>query len=192
MLSLKTLTKPKSLLIIGATLIVIASLGWYGATPIQNLVQTDSLSSSPDYFITKVKVKEFDADGLLIETLDAEQTLHYIAKSRTLLETPHVERYSKSGHWSAKADKGVIEDGSNDILLTENARATKKYLQSEDIKLSADNIHYLDKDQSLTSYGNATLISTQGETSAGEIKTYINSEEVVMTGSVRGKYETIH
>ncbi|SHF61068.1 lipopolysaccharide export system protein LptC [Marinomonas polaris DSM 16579] len=192
MLSLKTLTKPKSLLIIGATLIVVASLGWYGAAPIQNLVQTDSLSSSPDYFITNVKVKEFDADGLLIETLDAEQTLHYIAKSTTLLQTPNVERYSKSGHWSAKADKGVIEDGSNDILLTENARATKKYLQSEDIKLSADNIHYLDKDQSLTSYGNATLISTQGETSAGTITTYINSEEVVMTGSVRGKYETIH
>jgi lipopolysaccharide export system protein LptC len=192
MLSFKQLIKPKNLSIIGAALLLVVSLGWYGTSPMQNLVQTESLSSSPDYFITKVKVKEFDTNGTLIETLDAEQTLHYIAKSKTLLETPSVERYSKSGHWSAKADKGVIEDGSNDILLTENARATKKYLQSEDIKLSADNIHYLDKDQSLTSYGNATLISTQGETSAGIITTYINSEEVVMTGSVRGKYETIH
>jgi len=165
---------------------------WYGATPIQNLVQTDSLSSSPDYFITQVKVKEFDVDGLLIETLNAEQTLHYVAKSRTLLEKPSVERHSKSANWSAKADKGVIEDGSNDILLTNNAKATKKYLQSEDIKLNADSMHYLDSDQSLTSHGNAILISTQGETSAGTITTYINSEKVIMTGSVRGKYETTH
>ncbi|RBP80585.1 LPS export ABC transporter periplasmic protein LptC [Marinomonas rhizomae] len=192
MLSFNKLTQPKSLLLIGAALIISAFLGWYGVTPTTNLVETDSLSSSPDYFITKVKVKEFDIDGRLIEELDADQTLHYTAKSKTLLESPNMERYSKSGHWSAKADKGVIDDGSNDILLTENARATKKYLQSEDIKLSADNIHYLDQNKSLTSYGNATLTSTQGETSAGKITTYINSEEVVMTGSVRGKYETIH
>ncbi|WP_421853020.1 LPS export ABC transporter periplasmic protein LptC [Marinomonas sp.] len=185
-------TKPKNLIITGVALILAASLGWYGVMPKPNLVETDSLSSSPDYFITKVKVKEFDIDGTLIETLDAEKTLHYITKSRTLLEKPYIERQSKSGHWSAKADKGVIEDGSNDILLTVDAEATKRYLQSEDIKLSADSIHYLDKDQSLTSYGNPILVSSQGETSADKITTFINSEEVVMTGSVRGKYETIH
>ena len=189
---LKKLAQPKNLLIIGATVIAAALLGWYGTKPKTNLVETDSLSSSPDYFITKVKVKEFDSNGTLIEKLDAEQTLHYIAESKTLLETPKIERYSNSGHWSATAVKGVIEDGSDDILLTEDVRATKKYLQSEDIKLTADNIHYLDKDKSLTSYGNAKLFSSQGETSAGKITTYINSEEVVMTGSVRGKYETIH
>ncbi|WP_111638982.1 LPS export ABC transporter periplasmic protein LptC [Marinomonas shanghaiensis] len=188
---LTKLITAKNLFLSGATLILFALTFWYGTIPTRNLVETDSLSSSPDYFITDVKVREFDSSGQLIETLDAEQTLHYIAKSRTLLEKPSIERQSTSGSWSAKAEKGVIEDGSSDILLTENARATKKYLQSEDIQLSADNVHYLDKDQSLTSYGNATLISPQGNTTASEITTYINSEEVVMTGSVRGQYETV-
>ena len=176
----------------GAGLTVAMLLFWYGATPKQNLVLTDSLSSSPDYFITDVRVKEFDKDGLLIETLNAVQTLHYTTTSKTLLENPTIERFSKTGSWNAKSEKGVIDDGSNDILLTKNAKATKKYLQSEDIKLIADNIHYLDKDQSLISYGNPILISSQGETSANKIITYINSEEVIMTGSVRGKYETAH
>ncbi|GAA0220830.1 LPS export ABC transporter periplasmic protein LptC [Marinomonas primoryensis] len=189
---LKKMVRFNSLLFIGAALVLVASLFWYGATPKQNLVEANSLSSSPDYFITQVKVKEFDINGMLVETLNAQQTLHYITKSKTLLEFPSVERHSISGSWSAKADKGVIDDGSNDILLTNNARATKKYLQSDDIKLTADSVHYLDKDQSLTSQGNATLISVQGETSASTITTYINSEEVFMTGSVRGKYETIH
>lgn len=175
-------------------LFVLATFSfWYGTTvATKNLVSTKSLSSSPDYFITKLNVKEFNLDGLLIETLSAEQTLHYINQSKTLLENPNVSRQSQSGSWSAKADKGVIEDGSNDILLTENARAVKKYLTSDDITLSADSVHYLDKDQSLTSSGNAILFSTQGETSANTITTFINSEEVVMTGSVRGKYETAH
>ena len=188
----KKLITLKNVFAIGAALALAASVFWYGATPKQSLVEANSLSSSPDYFITQVNVKEFDINGMLIETLDAQQTLHYISKSTTLLAFPNIERHSISGSWSAKADKGVIDDGSNDILLTNNARAIKKYLQSEDIKLTADSVHYVDKDQSLTSDGDATLISTQGETSASTITTYINSEEVIMTGSVRGTYETIH
>lgn len=176
-----------------AGLFTLAALSfWYGASPSKNLVPTKSLSSSPDYFITKLNAKEFNTHGLLIETLNAEKTLHYVNQSKTLLEKPNINRQSKTGSWSAKADKGVIEDGSNDILLTKNARAIKKYLTSEDITLSADNVHYLDKDQSLTSSGDAMLFSIQGKTSANTITTFINSEEVVMTGSVRGKYETAY
>lgn len=175
-----------------AILTLVATSFWYGTAPIKNLVETDSLSTSPDYFITKVNAKEFDSSGSLIETLNAEQMLHYVSEAKTLLESPKVERRSKSGGWNATANKGVIEDGSNDILLTQNAKATKKYLQSEDIVLNANNVHYLDKSQSLTSYGNAMLLTIQGETFADKITTYINTEEVVMTGSVRGNYETIH
>jgi len=192
MFSLNKLLSLKSLSILTAAFLIISFTFWYGVKPIQNLVEAESLSSSPDYFITEVTVKKFDNDGLLIETIHAEQTLHYVTQSKTLLEKPDVKRLSKSGSWSSQADKGVIEDGSNDILLTENASATKKYLTSEDIFLNADSVHYLDKDQSLTSRGNATLFSTQGETSADTITTFINSEEVIMTGSVRGKYETAH
>jgi lipopolysaccharide export system protein LptC len=171
--------------------VLLAASFWYGTTPKKNLVQVESLSSIPDYFVTQVNVKEFNSDGVLIEVLNATQTLHYVSESKTIIEYPSVERKSESGSWSAKADKGVIHDGSNDILLTENASATKSYLQSEDITLSANSIHYLDKDQSLTSQGNPMLFSTQGETSADKITTYINSEEVIMTGSVRGQYETL-
>ncbi|QUX96087.1 LPS export ABC transporter periplasmic protein LptC [Marinomonas sp. CT5] len=189
---LRESSKRKKLLLLTAVLLVMVATFWVSTSPTINLVQTDSLNSSPDYFITNVKVKEFDKNGQLIETLDARKTLHYIQKSTTILESPNVKRQSKAGYWSAEADKGLIEDGSNDILLTGHAKATKNYLQTEDIKLNAASIHYLDKDQSLTSYGNPILISTQGETSANTIKTFINSEEVLMTGSVRGKYETIH
>ncbi|WP_137169863.1 LPS export ABC transporter periplasmic protein LptC [Marinomonas sp. FW-1] len=187
----KTL-KTRNILLLAAVTVVIASISWYSTKPSRNLVESDALRGSPDYFITDVQVKEFDENGGLIETLNAKQTSHYDLKEKTLLEQPSVARYSESGQWHGKADKGVIEDGSNDILLTDNVRATKKYQQSEDIQLSSDNMHYVDKDKSLTSYGAATLISTQGKTSANKITTFINSEEVVMTGSVRGNYETTH
>ncbi len=154
-----------------------------------NLVASESLKTSPDYFITKVRIKEFDRTGHLIETLNAEQTLHYVKDKKTLLEQPFIERQAELGSWHAKADKGSIEDGSRDILLTENANATKKHINSADITLSSDTIHYLDEDESLTSYGHAKLYSTQGTTTAETIIAYINSEKVVMTRSVRGHYE---
>ena len=184
-------TTLKTLTLIVVIISLITAYFWYGTPPKQNLVEEESLSSAPNYFITQVHVKEYNSNGVLIETLNAEQTLHYSDGSKTLLQRPSVERKSESGSWSAKSDKGVIHDGSNDILLTNNASATKKYLQSDDITLNADSIHYLDKDKSLTSQGNPALLSPQGETSADTITTYINSEEVVMTGSVRGKYETL-
>ncbi|MGO2354525.1 MAG: LPS export ABC transporter periplasmic protein LptC [Marinomonas foliarum] len=186
------LLKTKNTLILVVIIMLAIAISWYSTEPGKNLVEADALRGSPDYFVTEVQIKEFDKSGTLIESMNAKQTFHYDLQDKTFLEQPSVARYSESGQWNAKADKGVIEDGSNDILLTDNVRATKKYQQSEDINLSSDNMHYEDKNKSLTSYGAATLISTQGKTSASKITTYINSEEVVMTGSVRGSYETIH
>ncbi|MGR0279561.1 LPS export ABC transporter periplasmic protein LptC [Marinomonas dokdonensis] len=177
-------------LMLAIVVIAIAAVFWGVNTGrVGNLVTSESLSTSPDYFITKVRIKEFDANGKLIETLNAEQTLHYVKDKKTLLQHPYVERQAELGSWNAQADKGSIEDGSRDILLTENANATKKHINSADITLSSDTIHYLDEDESLTSYGHAKLYSTQGTTTAETIIAYINSEKVVMTRSVRGHYE---
>lgn len=175
---------------IGVIIIALFALFWANSSPKKNLVTADDLSSTPDYFITKINAKEFDQNGNLIETLTAKKGLHYTQEARTLLETPEVKRTDSTGKWEATGKKGIVDDGSRDILLTNNATAVKHYLESPDITLNADNIHYLDKDQTLTSTGNAELHSTQGETSADTIVTYINSEQVEMTGSVRGKYET--
>ncbi|KZN12663.1 hypothetical protein OA79_15460 [Marinomonas sp. TW1] len=182
----------RMVILMTAFAVIAMAFFWYKTAPKVNLLSTDSLSSTPDYFITDIKAQRFDARGKLIETIQAEQALHYIQAAKTRLEQPYVDRYATSGSWHAEAQQGAIEDGSNDILLTDNVIAVKKYQGSADILLNADTIHYLDQDKSLTSQGNATLTSTQGKTSAGTITTYINSEEVIMTGSVRGNYETIH
>ncbi|MDB4837481.1 LPS export ABC transporter periplasmic protein LptC [Marinomonas sp.] len=165
---------------------------WHNKEATSNLVEAESLSKSPDYFITEITVQTFDNNGVLIEHLQAQQASHFIQESKTLLDRPNVERHSTTGSWNATADSGIIHDGSNDILLTSNANATKTYPTSENIALSANKIHYLDNDQSLTSQGDAKLFSTQGTTSAKKITTYINSEKVVMTGLVQGHYETSH
>lgn len=188
---LKKIFTVKAVFLLGVFSLLISSAFWFGASPKQNLVATASFDTSPDYFVTQVKITAYNTEGELVETLNAKQTLHYVAQSRTLLETPNIERFFANGYWNAKADKGIIDDGSSDILLTKNAQAVKKYRLSENIQLIADNVHYLEQDQSLTSYGNAILVSTQGETSADKITTYIHSKEVLMAGSVRGKYETI-
>ncbi|MEL0635744.1 MULTISPECIES: LPS export ABC transporter periplasmic protein LptC [Marinomonas] len=179
--------------VLGVIVIALASGVFFADTPLtKNLVATQKLSSTPDYFITNIKAKEYDQNGALQETLTATQALHYNQESRTLLDNPTIQRHDSAGAWNAKGKKGVIEDGSHDILLTDDAVAVKQFSDSPDITLNADSIHYLDDKQSLTSSGNATLYSTQGKTTAKTITTYINSEEVVMTGSVRGQYETTH
>lgn len=187
---LSTLVRPKNLVIAGATTALLVFAFYQGANTASNLVAVETFNDAPDYFITKVHVKTFDQQGKLTESLKTEQTRHYEAMSKTLLVSPIVERSSLTGNWLAKAETGIIEDDNKDIILTGNAHATKWHLQSEKIEMLSDSVHYLDRDKSLTSYGNATLISAQGETSAEQIVTYINSENVFMTKSVRGIYET--
>ncbi|REG81770.1 LPS export ABC transporter periplasmic protein LptC [Marinomonas pollencensis] len=180
-------------ILIGASVIALACGIFFADNPLtQSLVPTEKLSSTPDYFITNINAKEFAENGMIQETLTATQALHYSQESRTLLDNPKVKRHEAAGSWHANGKKGIIEDGSHDILLTDDAVAVKQAIGSPDIILNADNIHYLDSNQSLTSSGNAVLHSTQGKTTATTIVTYINSEEVVMTGSVRGQYETTH
>ncbi|MEL0623138.1 LPS export ABC transporter periplasmic protein LptC [Marinomonas arenicola] len=180
-------------ILIGAAVIALVCGVFFTDTPLtRSLVPTEKLSSTPDYFITNINAKEYDETGMLQETLTATQALHYSQNSRTLLDNPTVRRHQTAGLWHAKGKKGIIEDGSHDILLTDDAVAVKQSVDSPDVILNADNIHYLDSNQSLTSSGHATLHSTQGKTTAKTIVTYINSEEVVMTGSVRGQYETTH
>lgn len=185
-----TLIRPKNLIITCAVTVFLGGIFYQGANTVNNLVEVETFNDAPDYFITKVHIKTFDKNGKLIESLKTEQTRHYEAASKTLLVEPIVERSSLTGNWLAKAEAGMIEDGNKDILLTGNAHAIKWHLQSKKIELHSDNVHYLDTDKSLTSYGNAALISSQGETTAEQIVTYINSEEVFMTKSVRGIYET--
>lgn len=180
----------KNSIVMAVMLACVIGAFFIGSSTNLNLVEEEKLKSTPDYFITNVNAKEFDSTGALRETLTATQALHYNQTSRSLLDNPTVKRSELAGTWHATGKKGIIEDGSRDILLTDNAVAVKHVTGSPDITLNADSIHYLDHDQSLTSSGHATLFSTQGTTTANVITTYINSEEVVMTGSVRGQYET--
>lgn len=187
---IKALTRAMLLICLAVALIMFFL--WQNQKKASNLVETSSLSNSPDYFITNISTKAFNHNGELIESINALQASHFIRESKTLLTNPNVSHYSTTGSWSASADMGVLHDGNNDILLTHNALATKTYPSAEDIILKADEVHYLDDEQSLTSQGNAKLISTQGATSAKKITSYINSDKVVMTGLVRGYYEASH
>ena len=184
--------KAKNLIISGAVIFIALGFFFAGTSSLPNLVETDKVRTMPDYIITNINAKKYDESGALRDTFTATYALHDNLSAQTLLDNPKVKRHELEGTWHATAKKGIIEDGSHDILLTGNAVAAKQFSDSPDIILNADSIHYLDSNQSLTSSGHASLYSTQGKTTAKVITTYINSEKVVITDSVRGQYETTH
>lgn len=182
--------QPKILIAVCLTLIMTSFVFLRDTATVNRIVESDLLNDAPDYFINEVYIMTFNKDGVLSETLKAEQTRHYRTQSKTLLVQPAVERFTATGNWAAEANTGIIEEGSKDILLTGEARATKWLRKSNKIELLSDSVHYLEQDMSLTSLGNPTLLSPQGQTTAKKIVTYIDSEKVFMTNSVRGIYET--
>lgn len=178
------------ILSVGSALVIVFVLFfWLGVSPKQNLLQLDSLKDTPDYFLTNVEVKSFDDQGEMFETIIADQVKHYNRSSRSLLINPKIDKANNDVLWKAEGDSGVVEDGSRDIMLTGNSKVTKNPGKPEEIQLTADKINYRDIDQILISHGNALLHSPQGRTQAEEIVARIHSEQVEMTGAVRGLYE---
>ena len=173
-----------------AALLVIAAVFFLGFDPKQSLLQGDVLSSSPDYFLTDVQVKVYNQDGTMVERIKASELKHYSKSAKSLLLNPKIERDESPNHWSAKGDNGIIADGSQDILLTGNSEVIRNIDTIDQINLTANQIHYNDSNQQLTSTGKATLQTKQGITSADTIIAHIHTETVSMTGRVRGTYET--
>ncbi len=91
--------------------------------------------------------------------------------------------------WTISADSGRIKNDSNDITLSTMAKAIKDLGSNEQITLTANTIKYLEKEQILTSVGNASIYSAQEYIQADEITAFIKTNTLDIKGSVKGSHD---
>lgn len=172
-----------------AIILIIVSAVFWGYSPSLSLIQEASLSSSPDYFLIDVDIKDHDQTGKIIETIHAKEIKHYNLSSESILSYPKIQRDDGASRWQASGDSGIIMDSSRDITLTDNSEVIRNIDTPEQIRLQANIIHYNDALQTLDATGEALLQSRQGLTQATNITANIKSEQVRLNGQVRGHYE---
>ncbi|EAQ65373.1 hypothetical protein MED121_21917 [Marinomonas sp. MED121] len=175
--------------IILGIMLVFGFTFWFGLTPTQNLVQKSILETAPDYFIENVNTKTFDINGALIETLDAKEIKHFPAPGETRMIEPVISKTLNSDTWIAAGNTGLMKDLNKDIIFTGNAKIIHLPETQAETTITSNTIIYTDQDQSLTSFGNAKVVSPQGTVNAETITAFSKSNQVTMQGSVRGSYE---
>jgi len=175
-------------LILGAFL-VFGFTFWFGLAPKQSLVQKSILESAPDYFLEGVEAKTFDENGLLVESILADEVKHFPLPGESRLIKPSITKIQKSNHWTASSDTGLMKDKERDIIFTGSAKIVSQANSQPATTITANTIIYADKDGSITNIGNATVLSPQGNVKADTITAFTNSSKVTMQGSVRGSYE---
>ena len=175
--------------LIFGTLIVFGFTFWVGLTPKQTLVKKSILESAPDYFLEEVEAKTFDINGRLVEKIVAEEIKHFPLSGESRLKKPTITKIQTDNQWTALSDTGLMKDAERDIIFNGSAKIINQSEQKTTTTITSDTMIYADKDGSLTSIGNATVISEQGNVKADTITAFSHSSKVTMQGSVRGSYE---
>ncbi len=114
--------------------IVIAFLWDRSSTPKPNFIQQES---NPDYFLVNTKSYEFKADGIIERQFNSAQTLHYIFKQETAMESPVLTfTNAEQETWHVTATKAVSKELTEELILTNGVSITMSNPDGELAKLT--------------------------------------------------------
>ena len=163
---------------------------WFGVTPKTSLVGTDSLSSTPNFFVQGITVSQYNEKGELAEQIKAKEYKHYENRSIALLTFPEITKSQSGNTWQISAKKGSITNENNNLTFEGKVQAIKNKGLDNEITLSADKMEYFDKHKTLIGLGNTSIVSARETIQADKITLFINTNILNIEGSVRGTYDT--
>lgn len=176
--------------IILVVLLLATTSFWLGVTPKSNLVEVSNLSSIPDFFLEGVHITQFDSKGEKTQQTQAKELKHYNSIRDTVLVAPIITDYQNNDIWVVSAQNGIIKNTTNDIILSDTARAVKNPDTKQETIFSADTFRYLNQDNILIGEGNISINSAKEHIQADTITAFLDSNTLEIKGSVRGTYET--
>lgn len=172
--------------------LLVSTTFWFGVTPKTSLVETDELTATPDFFLQGVTISQYDAKGLLVEQMQAQELKHYNATRVTQLVEPKVSYYQQSNTLEVSSTSGKIMDESNNMTLLNNVNVIKNKDSNAPIALLADQIDYIHAQKELIASGDVSVTSIGSKISADKVTLLIESNTLNIEGSVRGIHETDH
>lgn len=174
--------------IVLAAIILASATFWFGVKTKNTLVETDSLSSTPDFFAQGIAILQYDKTGNLTQELHAKELKHNQTTKQTKLVAPLLIQYQDNNSWHIGSNFGDITK-ETDILLSGNVTATKDEGTDKAVTLLADKMLLNSTKNIIKGTGNITINSAQTNIQADSITLLINSNEINLEGSVRGTHE---
>ena len=172
----------------------LAFSGWYFASS-DNFIQLDEkvLTHTVDTIINDLVVKEYNDDGLLINSLQSSHVKHTPFEDKHWFKNPYIHITQKDeAPWVIQAHEAVSYDGGKKMILNDDVRIKQTSHQDQISTITTSQLTYYPKekiaisDQHVLFEQKGTKVESQG------IKAWLSEKRVKLLSQARGKYDPKH
>lgn len=189
------MNNPKQAIGLLFTLFILIASGWYytKAKPMIRL-NNDTLASTVDTTISQLSIKQFDADGLLINSLSTPLMQHIPKGNIHLIQTPHIVINEKDQPaWDITSLKAKSFDGGKRITFIQKVVIHQNSgSKTPESTLKTEEVTYYPKEKKATTdlfvtfEQPGTTIKSQG------MNAYLDEKRVELLHAAKGSYVPVN
>ncbi|MBI2381564.1 MAG: LPS export ABC transporter periplasmic protein LptC [Gammaproteobacteria bacterium] len=154
-------------------------------------VKPKSGADRPDYTMTGLHTRRFDAQGRVVRDLHAERLDHYADARGSLMREPRLETRTALGKpWRIAAEEGQAPPEQDRILLRRNVLISREAsLNNQGLELRTDTLRVTPEQNYAETEAPAELRSRGMVTTGTGLKAWLDKEQLQLQSDVRGQYE---
>lgn len=173
------------------TLIILAGSGWY-YTHSSSFIRLDSdtLANSIETTVSDLKVRQFNADGALVNLLTTP-TMHHIQKGDVyLFQTPHIlVNQEEQPPWDIQSNNAKSFEGGKYITFTGNVVVHQKQgSKTQESTLKTEEVTYFPKEKKASTDLLVTYEQPGNIIQSKGMNAYLDEKRVELLHQARGSY----
>lgn len=177
------------------TMIALACSGWYFAiSPLIVKLDDQTLANTADSVVSNLTVRQFDAEGMLVNFLESPEMQHVPDKNTNLFKSPHIIlKQENQTSWDIRSKKAQSINKGEQITLVENVIIHQdKSEHTQESTFKTEELTYFPK-QKLASTALAVVFEQAGSiVHAIGMKAYLEDKHVELLSKARATYEPNH
>ncbi|MBM95721.1 MAG: LPS export ABC transporter periplasmic protein LptC [Oceanospirillaceae bacterium] len=142
-----------------------------------------------EYYGERLVHRQYGEDGLLQQTLTAQQSEYFGEQGLTRFVSPAIVGQNQSGNWQINAAQGEISDHSSQLALTGGVQIQSIAREPDFLIVETSEVMYQPENGEASSDKAVTLRSRWGTTTADGFTMDTSSQRLTLKSNVRTLYE---
>lgn len=176
-------------------MIALACSGWYFAgTPAPAKLDDQTLANTPDYVIHGFAVRQFDAQGVLINFMESPELQHIPNQDANLIKSPHITvKQDDQPAWDIRSGHAkAINRGESITFMKQVVIHQEKGSKTQASTFKTEELVYFPKKKYATSSVAVIFEQPGSVVHANGMNAYLEDKHVELLGKTRATYEPNH
>jgi len=176
-------------------MIALACSGWYFAsTPVLVRMDEQTLANTPDYVINGFVVRQFDANGVLINFMESPELQHIPNQDANLIKAPHIiVKQDNQPAWDIRSMLAKAVNRGDSITFTKQVVIHQdKGDNTQASTFKTEELVYFPKKKYATTAAAVMFEQPGSIVHATGMNAWLEDKHVELLGKTRATYEPNH